>query len=288
MTVDVKRIGIWTFSGLWPDDPAETAEAAAELEELGYDTVWLGAAAGDLALPARLLSATRRLAVATGIVNVWLGHADDVIPAYQKVWGDHPGRFLLGLGAGHAANVEPTGQRYERPYSKLVEYLDRLDAAAPPVPVENRALAALGPRVLALAGQRTAGAHPYLTTPEHTSDARAVLGPGPLLAPEQKVVLDTDPERARALARTGIQRYLGLPNYANNLRRLGFTDDDLADGGSDHLVDALVAWGDVDVVADRVRAHRDAGADHVCVQVVAGHRGLPREQWRELAPALTA
>lgn len=288
MAVDVGRIGIWTFSGLWPDDPGATGEAAAELEELGYRAVWLGAAAGKLELPARLLAATRRLAVATGIVNVWLEPADVVIPAYRRVAADHPGRFLLGLGAGHATNVEPTGQRYERPYRKLVDYLDELDAATPPVPEDDRALAALGPRVLALAGGRTAGAHPYLTTPEHTRRAREVLGPGPLLAPEQKVVLQTDAGRAREVARSGASRYLRLPNYANNLRRLGFTDDDLASGGSDRLVDAIVAWGSADAIAERVRAHHDAGADHVCVQVLADPRSLGRDEWRELAPALTA
>lgn len=288
MAVDVGRIGVWTFSGVWPDDPVEAGEVAAELEELGYGSVWLGAAAGNLELPARLLGAARRLTVATGIVNIWTEPLDTVPAAYGRIAADYPDRLLLGLGAGHAANVEPTGQRYERPYSRLVETLDRLDAATPAVPKDGRALAALGPRALALAGERTAGAHPYLTTPDHTHAARNILGPDPLLAPEQKIVLDNDAGRARDVARKGIKRYLGLPNYANNLRRLGFNDDDLADGGSNRLVDALVAWGDADTIADRVRAHRDAGADHVCVQVLTDPRGLPREELRELAPTLTA
>lgn len=287
MAVNVGSVGVWTFSGLWPDDPAEAGEAAAELEELGYGGVWLGGAAGNLEVPARLLAGTRRLTVATGIVNVWTEPMDTVAAAYAQVSAEHPDRFLLGLGAGHAANVEPTGQRYERPYGKLVETLNRLDAATPPVPKAGRALAALGPRVLALAGERTAGAHPYLTTPDHTHAARNILGPDPLLAPEQKVALETHPSRARELARQGIKRYLGLPNYANNLLRLGYTDDDLADGGSDRLVDALVAWGDPERIAARVRAHRDAGAGHVCVQVLTDPLRLPRDEWRELAPALT-
>lgn len=285
--MDVGAVGVWTFSGLWPGDPAEAGETAAELEELGYGSVWLGGAAGNLEVPARLLVGTRRLTVATGIVNVWTEPMDTVAAGYAQVAAEYPDRFLLGLGAGHAANVEPTGQRYERPYSKLVETLDRLDAATPPVPKDGRALAALGPRVLALAGERTAGAHPYLTTPDHTHAARNMLGPDPLLAPEQKVVLDTHPSRARELARQGIKRYLGLPNYANNLLRLGYTDDDLADGGSDRLVDALVAWGDPETIAARVRAHRDAGAGHVCVQVLTDPLRLPRDEWRELAAALT-
>lgn len=286
MAVDMGHVGVWTFSGLWPEDEADLAAAATELEDLGYGALWLGASAGKLELPAKLLATTQRLRVATGIVNVWLEPSDVVIPAYRQIAADHADRFLLGLGAGHAHNVEPTGQRYVRPYRKVVSYLDDLDAADPPVPRDARALAALGPRMLALAAERTAGAHPYLTTPDHTRTAREILGRGPLLAPEQMVVLETEPGRAREIARAGVQRYLGLPNYANNLRSLGFTDDDLAEGGSDRLVDALVAWGTVDSIAERVRAHLDAGADHVCVQVITDRRTLPRAEWRKLAPAL--
>jgi probable F420-dependent oxidoreductase len=167
-------------------------------------------------------------------------------------------------------------------------YLDALDAADPPLAAADRVLAALGPRMLAVARTRAAGTHPYLVTPEHTAAARAALGPERLVAPEQGVVLESDPERARAIARGHLARYLDLPNYANSWKRIGFTDEDLADGGSDRLVDALVAWGAEATVAERVRDHRDAGADHVCVQVlVEDVRGFPREQWRALAPALT-
>lgn len=286
MAVDVGRVGIWSNSRLWAGDAGKRREAAAELDELGYGALWVGAASGNLDLASTLLDATRRLAVATGIVSVWTVPADRLAATYTDVAAAHPGRFLLGLGVSHAPAVESTGQRYARPYEKLTGYLDELDAAAPPVPKEGRALAALGPRVLALAGERTAGAHPYLVTPEHTRRAREVLGAGPLLAPEQKVVLETDPARARAVARKRAGFYLRLPNYTNNLRRLGYTDDDFADGGSDRLVDGLVAWGDVDTVLARVREHHQAGADHVCVQVLTDEEALPRAQWRTLAEAL--
>ncbi|CAI7974311.1 MULTISPECIES: LLM class F420-dependent oxidoreductase [Parafrankia] len=287
MAVDVGGIGVWRASFYWPGDAGQHAEIAAELEDLGYDAIWIGASAGDLALPETLLDATSRIAVATGIVNVWTEPLDQVVASYARVSGAHPDRLLLGIGAGHAANVEPTGQRYERPYRKVVDYLDGLDAAKTPVPRENRALAALGPRVLALAAERTAGAHPYLVPPEHTRRAREILGSGPLLAVEQKVVLETDPERARTIARATVNRYMTLPNYTNNLLRLGFTPDDFGGGGSDRLVDALVAWGDLDAVLSRVREHQDAGADHVCIHVLTEDpTTVPRPQWRALATAL--
>jgi probable F420-dependent oxidoreductase len=176
--------------------------------------------------------------------------------------------------------------RYEKPYDKVVEYLDELAASAQPVPKDDMALAALGPRVLKLAAERTAGAHPYLVSPEHTRLAREVMGPGALLAPEQKVVLDSDPDRARAVARQNLVIYLRLPNYTNNLKRLGFTDQDIAEPGSDRLVDGLVAWGDVDAIVARVQAHLDAGADHVCIQALSDTPAPPRAAWRELAPAV--
>jgi len=186
--------------------------------------------------------------------------------------------------------VEELGQRYLRPYEKMAAFLDELDASSPPVPKERRVLAALGPRMLRLAAERAAGAHPYLVTPEHTRRARAILGPRPLLAPEQKVVVETDLVRAQEIGRGGIARYLQLPNYTNNLRRLGFTEEDLAGGGSDALVDALVAWGTPEDIEARVREHHEAGADHVAVQVLTAPDapGLPHEQWRMLAPALAA
>ncbi|WP_240723276.1 LLM class F420-dependent oxidoreductase [Haloactinopolyspora alba] len=282
--------GVWVGPGGWPDDGAAGDEAAAELEELGYRTVWFGGSPGDLRRPERTLSATSRLVAATGIVNVWGDDPADVAAAFHRVNDAYPDRLLLGVGAGHATFVEQAGGTYRRPYSKVAEYLYGLDAAVRPVPAPARAVAALGPRTVALAGERSAGAHPYLVNPEHTATAREILGAGPLLAPEQKVVLETDRDRARAIATPALEFYLGLRNYVANLRRLGFTEDDVSGGGSERLFEALIAWGDEDSVVRRVREHRDAGADHVCVQVLTGRTGpdsLPHEQWRRLAPALT-
>jgi probable F420-dependent oxidoreductase len=284
MAAALGPVGIHSLSRVWDADDA--GDAAAELDQLGYPALWLGAVA-DLRLPARLLAATERLVLATSIINVWAVPAAELAADAHRLAGAHPGRFLLGLGASHAPVVEALGGAYARPLAKLSEYLDALDAAPEPVPADGRVLAALGPKALALAGRRSTGAHPYLVTPEHTHSARAVLGPGPLLAPAQKVVLETDPVTARALGRDGIAYYLRLPNYTRNLRALGFTEDDLAGGGSDRLVDALVAWGTPDQIAKRVGEHHDAGADHVAVQVLAADAGRPpREQWRTLAALL--
>ena len=258
MSIELGKIGIWRHSsGLTPD-------VLAEVEALGYGAIWVGGSPpGDLKIIENILDATDHIAVATGILNVWKDDAATVGPSYHRLADKHPGRFLLGLGIGHP---EAT-QEYQKPYDKLVSYLDELDELE--VPAEGRALAALGPRVLRLSAERSAGAHPYLVTPEHTRRAREILGAGPLLAPEQKVVLETDPERARAIGRPrGQQPYLGLTNYLSNLRRLGWTDADFADGGSDALIDALVVHGDAQAVADGVTAHLDAGADHVAIQVL--------------------
>jgi probable F420-dependent oxidoreductase len=258
MGIELGRIGIWRqATGLSP-------ELAAEVETLGYGTIWIGSSPdGDLRLAEELLDATNRIAVATGIVNVWKDDAATVGASYHRIAARHPDRFLLGLGIGHP---EAT-QEYRQPYATLVRYLDELDDLG--VPAEARVLAALGPKLLELAARRTAGAHPYLVTPEYTRQARQLLGAGPLLAPEQKVVLDTDPERARAIGRPRVQRpYLGLSNYLANLRRLGWTDADLADGGSDLLIDALVLHGDAEAIGRGISAHLDAGADHVAIQVL--------------------
>ena len=273
MSIELGRIGIWRHpSGLGP-------ELAAEVEALGYGAIWVGGSPdGDLAVVESLLGTTDHIAVATGIVNVWKDDASIVGASYHRVTARYPGRFLLGLGIGHP---EATTE-YRRPYAKLVSYLDQLDEIK--VPADGRVLAALGPRVLALAAGRSAGAVPYLVTPEHTRQARQILGEGPLLAPEQKVVLETDPERARAIARPRVQNpYLGLTNYVSNLRRLGWTDADLAGGGSDALIDALVVHGDGPALARGVTAHLDAGADHVAVQVLGSD---PRPALRALAGSL--
>ncbi|ARP70403.1 LLM class F420-dependent oxidoreductase [Streptomyces pluripotens] len=279
----VGRYGIWS-AGLRAEDPArrsELAEAAAELQELGYGAVWLGrSSAAHHAVP--LLQATRSLTVGTSIQSIWQHQADASAAAFAEVEAAHPGRFVLGLGVSHAKLAD----QYRRPYSALVAYLDALDAAG--VPIARRVLAALGPKTLELSRDRAAGAVPYLVTAEHTARAREILGEGPLLAPELKVVLESDPARARALARDSLALYLALPNYTNNFLRLGFTEEDLADGGSDRLVDSVFAWGDDDRVRERINAFQEAGADHVALQVVFdGPRdALPREEWRRLASLL--
>jgi probable F420-dependent oxidoreductase len=287
------RVGIWTFQ-LDLQPAAAAQRAAAEIEALGYGAIWIPEAIGREAFThaALLLGGTQRIPVATGIANIWGRDAVTMAAAQRTLVEAYPGRFLLGLGVSHAPLVEGVrGHRYTRPLTTMRSYLEAMDrapfVAAPPAAEGERVLGALAPKMLALAAERTAGAHPYFVPPEHTRRARAILGPTPLLAPEQAVVLATDPVEARAIARAHMAIYLGLPNYLNNLRRLGFDEADLVNGGSDRLVDAIVAWGDVDTVVARVRAHHDAGADHVCVQVLdADPRGLPMPQWRTLARAL--
>ncbi len=220
--------------------------------------------------------------VVSGIVSIWSTTPDEITLAVTDLDLRHPDRFVLGLGASHAPIVE----NYTRPYSHMVEYLDALDTAGPSVASERRLLAALRPRMLQLAADRAAGAHPYFVPVEHTFRAREVLGAHAVLAPEVTVVLEKDPSTAREAARGFTTGYLSLPNYANNLRSLGFGDDDLAGGGSDRLIDAVVAWGEADGIAARVRQHREAGADHVCIQVLAPHGSFPLTVYRELAPAL--
>lgn len=264
MTASPRHPDLGTY-GVWRPAAGVTPELAREIESLGYGALWVGGSPpGDLALIESLLAATDRITVATGIVNMWAVPADTVAAAYSRLEKRHPGRFLLGVGVGHP---EATSD-YRRPYATIVDYLDGLDRAC--VPRSAVALAALGPKVLRLSAERTAGAHPYLTTPEHTRSARGILGEGVLLAPEQTVVLDEDADRARATARGMLGTYLGLRNYTSNFREIGFTDSDIADGGSDRLVDALVAHGDAATVVARLTEHVEAGADHVCVQALPG------------------
>jgi probable F420-dependent oxidoreductase len=276
------RIGVWSRGLRYGRDRAAAAAAASELEGLGYGAVWLPDTGGDvLGAVAGLLDATASLTVATGILNIWMHEPGDVARGCAALHRDHPGRFVLGLGASHEAIVK---ERYARPLSKMRDYLDALDGAEPPVAPDRRVLAALGPRMLELARERAAGAHPYLVTPEHTVRAREVLGAGRVLAVEQSVLLERDAARGLAQARAFVADYLQLPNYVANLRRLGYGDDDL--GPSDRLVRALVAFGDEEPIAARVRSHFDAGADHVCVQVIGARDDLALDQWRRLAPAL--
>jgi probable F420-dependent oxidoreductase len=284
MPMQLGRVGVWARRPqLDEKSQDELGRIGTRLEAAGYGALWVGASKADLAPATPILDATSRLVYATGIINVWSEPVSEVAASYHRVNARHPGRLLLGIGAGHR---EATSE-YQRPFERLNTYLDALATAAPPVPAEDTALAALGPRVLRLAAERTAGAHPYLVTPEHTRTARQTLGPGPLLAPEQKVVLETDPAKAREIARASVDFYLGLSNYLANLRRLGFTDDDFADHGSDRLIDALVAWGDAEAISARVAEHHAAGADHVCVQVLS-EGGFPLWQLEMLGPVLAA
>jgi probable F420-dependent oxidoreductase len=272
MSAALGTIGVWQFTG------NATPELAAEAERLGYGTFWIGGSPdGDLQSAEALLDATERITVATGIVNMWKDDAATVAASYQRLAAKHPGRFMLGVGIGHREHTT----EYRKPSEKIVEYLDQLDDAG--VPAGRRILAALGSRVLEIAAARAAGAHPYLTTPDHTALARKIVGPDTLLAPEHKVVLDTDADRARTLGRKVLKRYLELTNYRQNLLRFGFSEDDLADGGSDRLVDALVLHGDPETVARGLRAHLEAGADHISIQVI-GNDLIPAYQ--ALAEAL--
>ncbi|BBX35106.1 hypothetical protein MMAG44476_02690 [Mycolicibacterium mageritense DSM 44476 = CIP 104973] len=261
------RYGVWTFGAVKP-------EQAVEIERLGYGAVWVGGSpAGDLNYVEPILERTETLQVATGIINVWTAKAEEVAEAYHRVEDAYPGRFLLGIGIGHPEHTE----EYRKPYDVLVEYLDALDAAK--VPTSRLVVAALGDKVLKLSAQRSAGAHPYLTTPEHTEHARDLLGETVLLAPEHKVVLSTDAAAARAVGRETVDFYLNLSNYLNNWRRLGFTEQDIAKPGSDKLIDAVVAHGTAEDIAARLRQHIAAGADHVAIQVLGG--------WDKLIPTLT-
>ncbi|MBN9758588.1 flavin-dependent oxidoreductase [Pseudonocardia sp. Ae406_Ps2] len=276
MSVSLGRYGVWRHeTGLSPD-------LAAEIEKLGFGAVWVGGSPpGDLALAESLLDATTSLAVATGIVNIWATPADEVAESFHRIEARHPGRFLLGIGVGHP---EATSD-YTRPYAALVAYLDRLDELE--VPTDGRAVAALGPKMLDLARDRSAGTHPYLTTPEHTRSTRERYGAGALIAPEHKVVLDDDPAAARTLGRPAVEKpYLSLVNYRNNLKRLGWAESDLDDGGSDALIDALVAHGTPEQVAARLDEHLDAGADHVCAQLITPGMAEPEGDLRRLATAL--
>jgi probable F420-dependent oxidoreductase len=256
----------------------------AEAERLGYGAAWIGlgqARVSDLRLFEEMLDATTHIVVASAIVNMWSNDPGPIAEAYHRIDTKHPDRFLLGVGIGHPE----TTSTYHNPYETIVSYLDALDAGG--VPQERRILAALGPRVLRLARERTAGAHPYLVVPEHTRQAREILGTERILAPEQKVVMIDDPAVAREIGRPYIANpYLGLRNYVRNLRRVGFTEEDVANGGSDRLIDALCLHGDPESVARGLMAHIDAGADHVGVQVLTAPHQDPMADYETLAKVL--
>jgi probable F420-dependent oxidoreductase len=290
----IGRVGVWLGPiGLAP--AKDERVAIARIEELGYGAAWYGEGLSNreaMSHGALLLEASERLVVASGIANIWARDAAAAINGANTLNEAYGGRFVLGLGASHGPIVNTRGHDYAKPLTAMSSYLDAIEkhtytgpAPGHPSPI---VLAALRPKMLELARERTAGAHPYFVPPAHTAKAREVLGPGPLLAPEQVVVLETDPARAREIGRRHMASYLKLPNYLNNLRALGFDDADFADGGSEQLVDAIVAWGDEEAIAGRVREHLEAGADHVAVQAYADNAGASLAQLERLAPALIA
>jgi probable F420-dependent oxidoreductase len=286
--MDLSGVGVWSTQ-LRYGDAGEVADAAAELEELGFTALWIPDVGGPVMDSVdHLLASTKQAVIATGILNLWMHEPSDVASRYTSLTKTHGDRFLLGIGVSHAPLVDSREPGlYRKPLAATRAFLDAIDATETPVPVENRVLAALGPKMLELSATRARGAHPYLVTPDHTRTAREVLGEGPLLLPEQAVFLADSREEARAVGADWLRAYVALPNYANNLLRSGFTQDDL-DSISDRLFDAIIAWGDEDAVARRVDEHKQAGADHVCVQALSAEpMSFPREQWRRLAAALT-
>jgi probable F420-dependent oxidoreductase len=286
--MDLGKIGIWS-AALRRSELSAVVEACAELDELGFGALWFpGGDRADFAeRMLAMLGATRRAVIAPGIVSVWTHPASEIAAEHQTFLRAGPGRWLLGLGVSHAHAVERIGLNYDKPIQKLRRYLDELDAASPPVPKDERIIAALGPVALKLSGERSLGTHPYFVPVAHTRVARETLGPGKLIATEQMVALETDPTAARALARQHMAMYLAAPNYANNLLRLGYPQSEIDNGGSDRLVDDIVAWGSPEQVLQRVREHLDAGADHVCIQVLSPDRGtLAMSEWRQLAAAM--
>lgn len=285
--MDLAGVGVWS-SQLRYGHAGEAAEAAAELEDLGFTALWIPDVGGPvLDSVDHLLSSTNQVVIATGILNMWMHEPADVAASYASLSAKHGERFLLGIGVSHAPLIDSKEPGlYRKPLAATRAYLDAIDATDNPVPVGNRVLAALGPKMLELAATRSRGAHPYLVTPDHTRYAREHLGDGPLLLPEQTVLLTQNETEARKLGTDWLRAYLALPNYANNLLRSGFTQEDVT-SVSDRLFDAIIAWGDEETVLRRVNEHLAAGADHVCVQVLtADPREFPREQWRRLAAAL--
>lgn len=289
----IGRVGVWSFT-LEAQTAEEEREAAAEIEALGYRAIWFPESVTSREVfshASLLLSATERLTVASGIANIWARDPVAMANGWRTLSDAFPDRFLLGMGVSHQPSVARRGGAYVRPYAHMRGYLDAMDRAASSAPepegTPRRMLAALGPRMLELAAERSLGAHPYFVPVEHTAFARARLGPEPVLAVEQTAVLDTDPAGARRAARRFAVHYLQSTNYANNLRRMGWGDEDIAGQGSDRMIDAVVVWGDEDAIRRRVQEHLDAGADHVCVQVVsADENDLCLEDLRALAPAL--
>lgn len=282
--VNLGRIGVWS-TGLRFGDQAAIPEAAVEIDELGFGAIWIPGGAGGDILDAvdRLLRATRRLTVATGIINIWKHEPGEIAGWWKALPADHQSRVLLGLGVSHGPMI---GDAYAaaKPLHVMRNYLDRLEAEG--LPGNRLCIAALAPRMLELARERTAGAHPYLVTPEHTAWARGILGPGTLLAPEQGVMLETDNARARERAESALTHYRRLPNYINSWLRLGFSQDEI-DRLDNRLLEALFAWGGIERIKARIDAHFGAGASHVAVQAITGGDiAADRAAWRVLAANL--
>ena len=280
--VQLGKVGVWAMECRF-GDPAAIDLAAAELDEMGYGTLWIPGGIDDAVLGdiARLLDKTQRMTIATGILNIWRHEPEDVAQWWQALPAPQQARTMLGVGVSHGPII---GETWGKPVAVTRSWIERALAAG--LPASALTVAALGPKMVALSGELTAGAHPYLVTPRHSAEARAILGPGKVLAPEQGVVLESDPARARDLAREALVHYRRLPNYMNNWKRLGFSDAGIA-RASDHLIDGLFPCGDTAAITARVKAHHDAGADHVCIQAVTG-AGLDgaRKAWRELAGVL--
>jgi probable F420-dependent oxidoreductase len=282
--VDLSGVGVWSQQ-LRYGDRAEAAEAAAELEELGFRALWIPDIGGPLFdAVGHLLASTRQAVVATGILNLWMHTPADAAASFAELTAAHGDRFLMGIGVSHAPLVDASEPgRYRRPLAAMGTFLDGLDQADRPVPEASRVLAALGPKMLETAAKRTRGVHPYLVPPEHTRLAREAVGDGPLVLPEQTVILCSTRDEARAIGTGWLRAYLSMPNYAANILRLGFSSEDV-ESVSDRLFDALIAWGDEEAIKRRVDEHHAAGADHVCVQVLtADQNTFPREEWRRLA-----
>jgi len=291
-SIDLKKIGIWT-GNFEPQPASKVKEAVAEIEQLGYGAVWFSEGLGreSLTQAGLLLSASSHIVVATGITNIYGRDPVTAVNAQKTLSEAYPNRFVLGLGVSHIPLVERLrGHEYQKPVAKMSDYLDAMDKApynSVSSPAMYRVLAALGPKMLELSAKRTHGAHTYNVTPEHTAAARKVLGPDPWLCVEQAIVLERDATKAREIARAFLKFYLTLPNYTNNFLRLGFTEADCQNAGSDRLIDAIIAWGDRETVMQRIRAHQAAGASHVCIQALpADPKSLPLREWRELAAAL--
>ncbi|GIE30768.1 LLM class F420-dependent oxidoreductase [Actinoplanes italicus] len=284
---DIGRYGLWAPWRIWPRDAGAIAEAAREIEDLGFTAFWQGGSPrDDLAAAEAILEATDRLVLGTSIVDIWTSDGDRLAASHERIRERFPDRFYLGVGSGHAPTAESRGQAYTRPLSRLRELLTGPLAT---VPKDERMIAALGPKTLAAAGELTAGALPYLMPPAHTAEARGILGAGPLLVPEQKIFLGDDAVAARRAGRLALDLYLSLPNYTRQLARYGLDEADLTGGGSDRFIDSAVVWGDDEAIRAGIDAHLGAGADHVAIQVLTkdgGPAGLPRAEWRRLAEVL--